>query len=252
MSVVPFDPETGEVLAMTKDEAGMLTAKIKGHVSQAWLLLLEAHDRHAYTALGYSSFGAYVETEFEMSRQNAYRLLDLGRVIREIEEAAGVSRARDNGDDVPPPHLSQREAAELKDNMDDLAEEIRNRRDAGETPSEAMHNALGARRGEDVPPPPSGPRAAPEPTDEPTVGDLGLLLPGQFAKTRVCQVSQKARDAALFIDRRAIDWSKYGSVVSDLPASLRTPAAVVAREQAQQWSALADRLEQPPTLREAK
>lgn len=49
--------------------------------------------------LGYSSWEAYVKAEFDISRQYSYRLIDQGRVIREIEEAAGQNVA--HGRQIP-------------------------------------------------------------------------------------------------------------------------------------------------------
>lgn len=91
-------PEPGD---LTPDEAQVLTAKIKAHVTQAWLLITEAHDRRAYKALGYDTFAAYVEAEFDMKRAHAYRLINQGRVIAELAHAAGVSTLVDT-DDVSP------------------------------------------------------------------------------------------------------------------------------------------------------
>lgn len=101
------DSETGEALAtISRDEAARLTSEIKGHVGQIWRLLSRAHETRAYLALGYTSWASYVETEFEMSRSNAYRLLDLAKVVHELDtgliavswnipEDEAVSRARD-------------------------------------------------------------------------------------------------------------------------------------------------------------
>lgn len=84
MSLV--NTETGEIVVpLTRDEAQALTAKIKGYVSQAWLMLVEAHDRHAHIALGYSTWADYVQAEFEIGRSRSYQILDQARVIRELD-----------------------------------------------------------------------------------------------------------------------------------------------------------------------
>lgn len=84
----PLEQETGElVVLLTKDEAANITAKIKGHVSQAWRLLAEAHHRRADLALGYVSWEQYVRAEFDMGRSRSYQILDQAAVIAEIESA---------------------------------------------------------------------------------------------------------------------------------------------------------------------
>lgn len=101
---------------MTRPEAEMLTAKIKGHIAQAWTLLREAHERRAWIALSYTSFGEYVSAEFAVSRQHAYRMLDAAKVVHEIEEAAGVSPVGD---------ITEREARDLKPMLGAVTEAIR-------------------------------------------------------------------------------------------------------------------------------
>ena len=86
------DPTTGEVVAdCTPDEARQLTERIRSTADALWQLLAEAHDRGAWRALGYDTFKAYVEGEFQMSKRHAYRLLDQARVIDALTESAGVT-----------------------------------------------------------------------------------------------------------------------------------------------------------------
>lgn len=83
MTVV--DTQTGEIVATcTADEAREITDRIKGAAESIWSLLLEAHEKKAWAALGYTTWELYVRAEFDMGRQYAYRLLDQARVIREI------------------------------------------------------------------------------------------------------------------------------------------------------------------------
>ena len=70
-------------------EAQALTDQIRSAVANLWELLIEAHDRKAWAALGYPSFKRYVETEFGMTDRNARLLINQGRVIRELEAASG-------------------------------------------------------------------------------------------------------------------------------------------------------------------
>lgn len=79
------DIVTGEVTAdLSAVEARAITTRIKEAAESIWSLLLEAHDRKAWTALGYRTWADYVQVEFDMGRAHSYRLLDQGRVIREI------------------------------------------------------------------------------------------------------------------------------------------------------------------------
>lgn len=86
------DSTTGEVVAAcTPEEARSLTDSIRDAAEQVWSLLLEAHDRQAYAALGYATWADYVRDEFDMSRSRSYQMLDQGRVIRAIEHVASTS-----------------------------------------------------------------------------------------------------------------------------------------------------------------
>ncbi len=97
-------------------EARDLTEQIKTSVERVYLLLLRAHEGKAYTALGYRTWGDYVRAEFDMGRQHSYRMLDQGRVIREITAAAGVSPMGD---------ISERDARDLKPHLAEVTEQIR-------------------------------------------------------------------------------------------------------------------------------
>lgn len=76
---------TGEIVtACTEAEARAITERIKTAAEAIWSLLLEAHERHAWAALGYDRWEDYVRAEFDMTRGRAYQLLDQARVVREI------------------------------------------------------------------------------------------------------------------------------------------------------------------------
>lgn len=74
---------------LSETEATKLTKKIKIAVDDLWALLIQAHEGKAWKALGYSTWEAYVSAEFSMSRQRSYQLLDQGKVIKAVREAAG-------------------------------------------------------------------------------------------------------------------------------------------------------------------
>lgn len=128
------DTTTGEVVAdCSADEARQITQRIRAATDALWSLLAEAHDRGAWRALGYDSFKAYVESEFGMSKQRAYQLLDQARVVTAITEAAGGSTVVD---------LSERAARQLKPHLDVVADRVHEA--TVDTPDEAKPAAAAA------------------------------------------------------------------------------------------------------------
>jgi hypothetical protein len=75
---------------LTDVEARQLTDDIKETADQLWKLLLRAYEGKAWKALGYPTWEAYTNAEFDMSRDYAYKVLRQGRVIRALEEAVNV------------------------------------------------------------------------------------------------------------------------------------------------------------------
>ena len=124
------------VVQLSEAEARDLTDRIRSTAEDLWSLLLEAHDRQAWKALGYGTWAEYVQTEFSMSRVHAHRLMDQGRVIREIEAASGVALPMGNT-------LSEREARDLKPHLEEVAGKVRDaveqqRADQPDTPPERV------------------------------------------------------------------------------------------------------------------
>lgn len=112
MSITTAD---NQVALPTVDEARARAERIRATAEALWALLAEAHDRGDWRALGYDSFKSYVGTEFGMSKQRAYQLLDQARVIHALSEAAGSTTV----------DLSEREARELKPHLDEVAQAVR-------------------------------------------------------------------------------------------------------------------------------
>lgn len=81
-------------------------------------LLVEAHERRAWVALGYSTWSEYVRTEFRLSRSRSYELLEHGRVVRALESATGLSGI---------PDISPYAAAQIKPHLDEVVQAIRAR-----------------------------------------------------------------------------------------------------------------------------
>lgn len=117
--------DTGEVVARcSPDEARALTERIRSTADALWALLLEAHERQAWKALGYGRWEDYVAAELDMSRSRSYQLLDQGRVVREIEaavaEVVAVSTVVDTG-------ITEREARDVKPHLAEVTEAIKDR-----------------------------------------------------------------------------------------------------------------------------
>jgi hypothetical protein len=125
------------VVELTEVEARLLTNKIKQAADELWRLLLEAHERRAWAALGYASWRHYALNEFGMGQSHAYRLLDQGRVIRALEEAAGSPVGE---------IVTERIARDLKPHLDSVTAEIESRVDAGEPPIEATKTVVSKTR----------------------------------------------------------------------------------------------------------
>lgn len=70
--------------AMSAEEARRSIDRINGHIDQLYRAVLDFYERRGWEALGYTSFRACAQTEFSMSWQHLYRLLDAGRVERNL------------------------------------------------------------------------------------------------------------------------------------------------------------------------
>lgn len=110
--------EATEVSSLTRDEAAELTRRIKDNIRQLGVLLLEAHDKRAWSALQYPSWERYVRVEFGLGRSRSYQLLDQGRVIRAIGEAV-------DGVELPP--ISPFAASQIKPVLAQVLGRIRDR-----------------------------------------------------------------------------------------------------------------------------
>lgn len=126
---------------LTKGEASALTERIRGHIDAAWADITKAYEGKAWKALGYASWEAYVKAEFDMSRRHSYRLIDQGRVIREIAEATAESVTRVS-------QISARDVAAVKDDLPTVTAEIRERIEQGEAPETAVAETVATARAE--------------------------------------------------------------------------------------------------------
>lgn len=72
---------------ISEPDAIALTEHIRGAAESTWALLVEAHDRTAWAALGRASWDDYVTSEFDPAADPAYRLLDRARVGLGVDDA---------------------------------------------------------------------------------------------------------------------------------------------------------------------
>lgn len=70
-------------------EARSLTDEVRDDAERLWRKLVELYEGEAHVALGYGSWGAYFKAEFGGGRSQAYRILDAGRVARELHSPIG-------------------------------------------------------------------------------------------------------------------------------------------------------------------
>lgn len=97
-----------DIILLTPGAARTLTDNIKELGDELGAMLLEAHDGEAWRALGYKSWKAYIEAEFEFNRQRSYQLLKQAKVNAQLAEAGGG-------------HVTEREARDLSTTVDTSA-----------------------------------------------------------------------------------------------------------------------------------
>lgn len=82
--------ETGEVVVlMDRAAAEKITRDIKSWAGTLWLKIEEAHRGQAWRALGYASWAAYLDAEFDIGKSRGYQLVNHARAVRALAEAAG-------------------------------------------------------------------------------------------------------------------------------------------------------------------
>lgn len=126
--------------AMTAQEAREITEAINRTGDQLWRLIYEAHTRFAHKALGYKTWGAYVEVEFRLTREHSYKLLQQGQVIYRLMAATGSEDAI-----VP-----ESTARALHPEIEAIVAEIEERRERGEDPKAVLGDVLQRKRDEQV------------------------------------------------------------------------------------------------------
>lgn len=143
--VVDFLSSDDLEIEMSEAKARELTDAIRAAATATYVLLARAHEGKAYKALGYDTWADYVRNEFDITASRSYQLLDLSKVVREIEEATPdgtvvtitEAQARDIKRELP--QITERIKAEVSDDPEEAAgtveriiEDIRDQKKADE------------------------------------------------------------------------------------------------------------------------
>jgi hypothetical protein len=109
-------------------EARRLTKEVKRNAEELWRKLVELYNGGAHTALGYSSWGAYFETEFGQSGRRGYQLLDAGRVLESVNHgstAPNERQARELAPLLEQPEQLRETWSEIREQAEPAAADIR-------------------------------------------------------------------------------------------------------------------------------
>lgn len=131
---------------MSEAKAREITDAIRAAATATYVLLAQAHEGKAYKALGYDTWADYVREEFDITASRSYQLLDLSKVVKEIESATPdhtvikltEAQARDIKRELP--KITERikeeteglAPAEAADTVDRIIEDIREQKKADE------------------------------------------------------------------------------------------------------------------------
>ncbi len=85
------------------DYARDVTEKIKGAVADLWKLLEQMQGEELWRHLGYGSWKAYVEGEFDFGVRRSYQLLHHGKLLKELQARTDVHGGEEN-------HISEAES----------------------------------------------------------------------------------------------------------------------------------------------
>lgn len=125
--VVDFLSSDDLEIEMSEAKAREITDAIRAAATATYVLLARAHEGKAYKALGYDTWADYVRNEFDITASRSYQLLDLSKVVREIEAATPEgtvvalteAQARDIKRELP--QITERIKAEVSDDPEEAA-----------------------------------------------------------------------------------------------------------------------------------
>jgi hypothetical protein len=152
---IEYEAWMSNALDISADEAESLTklikAKLEGIFDQMYeveQLILEAHDRRAWQALGYSTWEQYVKEEFDLSRSRSYQLLDQARVVQILRDAASEAASKPRTRpltsyaDPTPINISARDVQRLKPQLPAAQAEVRELVSEGAPPAQAIQTVV--------------------------------------------------------------------------------------------------------------
>lgn len=157
LEIIEAGSELEEYSELSEEQAQDLTDAIRATATATYILLNEAHAKKAYKALGYDTWADYVKTEFDMSASRSYQLMDLGKVIEQLEavtpEGTKVklteAQARDIKRELPKITEQVQEATKDEEDpekaaelVNDIVEEIREQKKADEEEVNRRQQAL--------------------------------------------------------------------------------------------------------------
>lgn len=118
---------------LSEERAREITEAIRSAATVTFILLAQAHEHNAHKALGYETWAEYVQGEFDMSAQRSYQLLDLSKVVNEIETVTP------EGTTVK---ITEAQARDIKRELPRVTENIRDAIDEGEDPDAAVQRVI--------------------------------------------------------------------------------------------------------------
>lgn len=117
-----------------------LTERIRHATLQLSELLSEAYEGQHYRSLGYGSWRAYIDGEFDFTSNYAYRLVKQGATVKMLK--AGIAEVLPDGNSSDEIHITEAQARDIAPVFDAVMEEVRSQVGAGVGPSEAVETAV--------------------------------------------------------------------------------------------------------------
>jgi len=87
-----------DVIVFGESEARSITERIRTAADELGTLLLEAHEREAWRVLGYETWGAYVDGEFDFKQRRSYQLMNEAKINRALPAGERRVTAREAQD----------------------------------------------------------------------------------------------------------------------------------------------------------
>jgi DNA repair ATPase RecN len=127
------------VTPLSVTEARALTERINATAGELCLLLVEAHDREAWRALGYDSWRDYATAELQVSQARAYQILDHGRITLAL---AGAVADEGNDDFSTKVEITERAARDIKPILPEVVQEVKARVKKGADPVKVVREVV--------------------------------------------------------------------------------------------------------------